>query len=212
MADGFVFFSSYYDSIQAQKKAKDRLLLYEAICGYAIKGTEPDQLPEHLKGYFVLMKPNIDSSLKRRKASQANGKKGGAPEGNQNARKQPKNNLEEQPENNLNKDMEKDVEKEKEYDRDNIADKPPRPRFVPPTVEEVREYCLSRKNGVDPDRFVAYYTSNGWMVGRNKMKDWKSAVHTWERSEYNKSTEVKNGRTKTDNPETEWQLPGVIKF
>lgn len=95
---------------------------------------------------------------------------------------------------------------------DNGADKPPSPRFIPPTVEEVREYCLSRNNSVDPARFVAYYTSNGWMVGRNKMKDWKSAVHTWERSEYNKSTEVMNGRTKADNPKTEWQLPGVIKF
>ncbi len=54
-------------------------------------------------------------------------------------------------------------------------------RFIPPTVEEVRQYCLERKNGVDPGRFCNFYASKGWMVGRNKMKDWKAAVRTWER-------------------------------
>lgn len=54
--------------------------------------------------------------------------------------------------------------------------------FVPPTVEEVRAYCESRHNNVDPETFVDFYTSKGWMVGKNKMKDWKSAVRTWERN------------------------------
>lgn len=53
-------------------------------------------------------------------------------------------------------------------------------RFVPPTVEEVREYCQGRGNLVDPNRFVDYYTANGWKVGRSAMKDWKAAVRTWE--------------------------------
>lgn len=56
-------------------------------------------------------------------------------------------------------------------------------RFAPPTVEEVSAYCLSRSNGVDPGRFVDYYTSNGWKVGKNPMKDWKAAVRTWEKGE-----------------------------
>jgi hypothetical protein len=51
-------------------------------------------------------------------------------------------------------------------------------RFVPPTVEEVAQYCFERMSKVDPQRFVDYYTSNGWMVGKNKMKDWKAAVRT----------------------------------
>lgn len=55
-------------------------------------------------------------------------------------------------------------------------------RFVPPTVEEVRAYCSERQNTVDAQRFVDYYTSNGWLVGRNKMKDWRAAVRTWERN------------------------------
>jgi hypothetical protein len=56
-------------------------------------------------------------------------------------------------------------------------------RFVPPTVEEVAQYCFERMSKVDPQRFVDYYTSNGWMVGKNKMKDWKAAVRTWDQKE-----------------------------
>ena len=56
-------------------------------------------------------------------------------------------------------------------------------RFTPPTVDEVRAYCLERGNCVNPQRFVDYYSSNGWMVGKNKMKDWQAAVRTWEQKE-----------------------------
>ena len=63
--------------------------------------------------------------------------------------------------------------------------------FVPPSREEVRDYCEERHNFVDPDRFVDYYTANGWMVGRNKMKDWKATVRTWE-----KNSEPKNQKRK----------------
>jgi hypothetical protein len=55
-------------------------------------------------------------------------------------------------------------------------------RFIPPTVEEVSAYCIERGNSVNPQRFIDHYTSNGWMVGKNKMKDWQAAVRTWERN------------------------------
>ena len=64
----------------------------------------------------------------------------------------------------------------------NVPTKPSK-RFTPPTVDEVREYCEERGNSVNPQRFVDYYSSNGWMVGKNKMKDWKAAVRTWEQKE-----------------------------
>ena len=54
--------------------------------------------------------------------------------------------------------------------------------FVKPTVDEVRAYCNERNNNVDAESFVDFYESKGWMVGKNKMKDWKAAVRTWERS------------------------------
>lgn len=51
---------------------------------------------------------------------------------------------------------------------------------VRPTLEEVKAYCRERKNAVDPQKWFDHYTSNGWRVGRNAMKDWKAAVRTWE--------------------------------
>ena len=53
--------------------------------------------------------------------------------------------------------------------------------FTPPTIEEVLEYCRSRNNNVDPEQFYDFYESKGWMIGKNRMKDWKAAVRTWER-------------------------------
>ena len=54
-------------------------------------------------------------------------------------------------------------------------------RFEKPTLEEVEAYCKERNNNVDAERFVNSYESKGWMVGKNKMKDWKASVTTWEK-------------------------------
>lgn len=56
-------------------------------------------------------------------------------------------------------------------------------RFTPPTVDEVRDYCRERGNAVDAERFVDFYAAKGWMVGKNRMKDWKAAVRTWEKED-----------------------------
>lgn len=71
----------------------------------------------------------------------------------------------------------------KQHCNNNKADKPPRTRFVPPSLEDVQSYCRERQNDVDAQRFIDYYTSNGWKVGKNSMKDWKAAVRNWERSD-----------------------------
>ena len=65
-----------------------------------------------------------------------------------------------------------------------MGDKSPEPTrsiFKPPTLEEVIAYCEERGNNVDAGKWYDFYASKGWMVGRNKMKDWKAAVRTWER-------------------------------
>jgi hypothetical protein len=66
-------------------------------------------------------------------------------------------------------------------DKDNICGSKSK-RFVPPTVEEIKEYCLERNNDVDANKFFDFYEAKGWMVGKNKMKDWKACVRTWEKS------------------------------
>ena len=71
-------------------------------------------------------------------------------------------------------------------------------RFTPPTIEEVTAYCIERNNSVDPQHFIDYYTSNGWLVGKNKMKDWKAAVRTWERNGYSANTKANNSQYKAN--------------
>lgn len=61
-----------------------------------------------------------------------------------------------------------------------------RTMFAPPTLEEIEHYCRERKNQVDTSRFFDFYEAKGWMVGKNKMKDWKAAVRTWEREDNQK--------------------------
>ena len=53
-------------------------------------------------------------------------------------------------------------------------------RFKAPTLEEVQEYCDERGNNIDPQAFIDFYEAKGWMVGKNKMKDWRACVRTWE--------------------------------
>ena len=71
--------------------------------------------------------------------------------------------------------------------------------FTPPTLEQVKEYCTERKNGVDAERFIDFYACKGWMVGKNKMKDWKAAVRTWERSDSGGRTGTSSKPKKSDN-------------
>lgn len=58
-----------------------------------------------------------------------------------------------------------------------------RMRFTPPTLENVRVYCQEKGYDVDAERFIDFYESKGWMVGKNRMKDWKAAVRNWARQE-----------------------------
>ena len=187
MVNGFLMLPSYYDAIRPLPD-NQRLALYDAIMDYAFGGKEPDGLSPILKGYFVLLRPNIDSSSKRYSASVGNGKKGGRP-----PKGKPNGNpgkTQAKPSENQEKDKEKEMEREME----GMGDAPsaltptptPEPRscFVPPTLEEVAAYVRERGSMVDPQEFIDFYAAKGWMVGRNKMKDWKAACRNaekWER-------------------------------
>ena len=106
----------------------------------------------------------------------------------------------------IDKEIDKDIDKDKELDRekkekeeytpsvvysscsgallqsaqDTETKKTKPSRFIPPTVDQVKAYCEERGNGIDPQRFVDFYSSKGWMVGKNKMKDWRAAIRGWE--------------------------------
>ena len=88
----------------------------------------------------------------------------------------------------------KDTDKDSEQDTDKDTDSPQHKkkkedkeiknkysRFVAPSVEEVRDYCSQRNNGIDAEEFVNFYQANGWVQGKGKpIKDWKACVRTWE--------------------------------
>ena len=209
MADKFTFFASYYEAI-AELDDKTRLKVYDMICRYALYGEIIDSENPIEKSLFTVIKPVIDAGEKRGR--------GGAPVGNQNARKTTKKQLKKQPENNskttqnnakttiettvettetnninINKNINKNININKNK---NINSK--RGGFAPPTLSEVQAYCKERNNTVNAETFVDFYQSKDWCVGKNKMKDWKAAVRTWE----NKSRQ----ENKQQEPETDTDL------
>lgn len=90
-------------------------------------------------------------------------------------------------------ELKKEIKIEKEIDS-SASTTTKRKRFEKPTLSEIEQYCIERKNNVNAEQFFDYYESNGWKVGKNSMKDWKAAVRTWERSEYRKPNSKKNSK------------------
>lgn len=185
----FTFYRSFFEAVFKIKNKAARAEAYDAICKYALFNDAPDvdKMSDAAAIAFMLIKPNLDAS--RRKAK--SGKNGGSTKqitskaeanSKQSGSKVEANDKQEQPAS--------EIEKEKEREKENEC-YPPTPlpggtkakRFISPTVDEVAAYCQERGNGLDPEAFVDFYASKGWMVGKNPMKDWKAAVRTWERSE-----------------------------
>ena len=187
----FTFYRSYYEAVRELPK-KEQCAVMLAICAYALDEEEPN-LTGTAKAIFSLVRPTLDAS--RRKA--ISGKAGGE-------RKQTESKTEasgkqtEREKENKNKNKNK---KENEC----YTPKPPNGRFVPPTVEEVADYCKDRGNKVDPQQFVDHYTSNGWKVGgRGAMKDWKAAVRNWEKNGFSAKKKSPNNMAGQDfNASTE---------
>lgn len=96
-------------------------------------------------------------------------------------------------------DKSKSIEKDIEID----IKKNTKEKFIPPTVEDVRAYCEERKNKVDPEMFIDFYESKGWMVGKNKMKNWKACVRTWEKKDGRGKQDDDGGSTKTEYTDEE---------
>lgn len=101
---------------------------------------------------------------------------------------------------------EEELELDKELDKDIKDNRAKSTRFVPPTHEEVENYCLERNNKVDAERFIDFYSSKGWMVGKNKMKDWKACIRTWERSN---STSTQNTQKQVKKSALEMVLENI---
>ena len=196
--DSFVFYRSFYEAIRRQPK-KVQADIYNTIADYALNGTE--QTGGTLAEVVLKMaKPQIDANNQRR----SNGAKGGRPKtsGFENKNQESKKETsgfesgnhrlqDAKPNVNANANVNDNGNENVNVNVSDKQDKPARPRtFKPPSLEEVQEYCKSRRSSVNAERFMDYYTANGWKVGKNSMKDWKAAVRNWERQEAERSENV----------------------
>ena len=165
MRDSVLFYRSFYDALK-NIPPDERLKVYDAIMEYGMYDRDPD-LDGVSLAIFLLAKPQIDANNKRY----------------ENGCKAKKKRTVSETEANTKQDLSECEAKEKEKEKEKVKVKDNNKIFKPPTVDDVRAYCTERGNGVNPQSFVDFYESKGWMIGKNKMKDWKAAVRTWERSE-----------------------------
>lgn len=173
--DSITMFKSFYMAVQGMSD-KDRVQFYEAVMEYGYFGKEPE-IDGVIGAIFKAIRPVLDRSNDAR----TNGRKGGRPRKTENDDEMVKTTLlttletERKGKERKGKDMDTERDTEKEHKRKGDSS-----RFAPPTLDDVAAYCTERGNGIDPQRFIDYYQSNGWKVGKNPMKDWKAAVRTWE--------------------------------
>ena len=173
MSESFVFYKSFADAIR-ELPAEQYKAVMVALSDYALAGVIPEEMDPVLRGFFLLMKPQIDANNARRENGRNGakyGKLGGRPKTE--TPSEPQENPTETPNVNVNDNV-----NVKEKDT-NVSQKKSS-AFRKPTVDEVRAYCLERRNNVDPQRFVDFYEAKGWKVGSQSMKDWKACVRTWE--------------------------------
>lgn len=178
-------FVDYLDAIEPLGDA-ERGRLFTSLLTYARTGEAP-QLGGNERFLFPMMRAQLDRDI----AAMA-----GVSEARSKAAKASKSSKCEQMQqmqaNAANADKSsKDKDKDKDKDDDKKGNGAREARFTPPSIEEVAAYCQERGNSVDAARFVDFYSSKGWMVGKSRMKDWKAAVRNWERSSDAKATPVK---------------------
>ena len=105
-------------------------------------------------------------------------------------------------------DIETETERKEEREENALCEnanaKKPK-QFVPPTVEEVREYCQQRKSGVDPVRFWEYFDTGGWKDSEGKpVRNWKQKLITWETHSKEKGKEKYDSTADSSNALSEW--------
>jgi len=96
----------------------------------------------------------------------------------------------------------KEEEREESPPFPSVEIKEPKKKTIPPLIDDVKVYCQERKNNIDPEAWMAYYNSNGWMVGKNKMRDWKAAIITWEKRGGDGRGQQQTNNTRGDRSQT----------
>ncbi len=185
-------FVDYLDAIEPLGDA-ERGRLFTSLLEYARTGEAP-QLCGNERFLFPMMRAQIDrdtASMVGLSEARSRAGKTGAEAKQANAKFAKQNK---QMPNLLSKssyDKDKDEDEDKDKDKDESI--PRVKRFTPPTLDDVSAYVRERGSNVDPQRFLDFYASKGWMVGKNPMKDWKAAVRTWEKRDSEQNKPFGNG-------------------
>ena len=177
-------FVDYLDAIEPLGDA-ERGRLFTSLLEYARTGEAP-QLGGNERFLFPMMRAQIDrDNATMTGLSEARSKAGKigaeAKQANSGFAKQNKQMPNLPSKSSYDKDKDKDKDKGKDKDKDESITRAR--RFTPPTLDDVLAYVRERGSDVDPQRFLDFYASKGWMIGKNPMKDWKAAVRTWEKRE-----------------------------
>ena len=155
--------------VTGELNAQEKGRLIDAIVLYAQGGDWQEQIKGNERYLFPAFRKQIDraNEVSEARAEAGRASKPKQTETKASKSKQNETNANKTPNNNNNKEEEKEDNKKENR------------RFTPPAREEVMAYISEKGYRVDADRWIAYYESNGWRVGRNPMKDWKAAVRTW---------------------------------
>ena len=155
--------------------------LFKSMLAYAETGAAPD-LRGNEKFVWNAAKQIIDRERDFSDKQAEKGKKGGRPKKPEKADESQQKP--EKADESRKSQKDKDKENYKEINSKEFTKKAATATFTPPTVEEVRKYCSERKNTVNPQAFVDYYTGRGWYLSKGvKVKDWRACVRTWEQRE-----------------------------
>lgn len=193
MNESFVFYRSFAEALEQlpPEQYKEAMV---AICRYGLDGVMENTEDPVCHAIMTLVKPQIDANAKRRES----GRKGADSRWHSDSKSmandskpiasvcEPMPNANANANANVNANVKEKGEKKAK-------------RFLPPSVSDVAAYCRERNNGIKPQQFVDFYTSKGWKIGKNPMKDWKAAVRTWEQKDDTRAAPARYGEQRADD-------------
>lgn len=173
MRESFTFFRSFAEGLNDIEDDATYRRMCNAIINYALYDQEPDLHGLEMTA-FRTWRSNIDASNRRRDGSRSlQVDDRSVQEGGRSVRVS---------------DRSLQVDGTNKNKNINIKEKEKVVRFKPPTPQEVQQYAVEHGYSINADRFVDFYESKGWMIGKSKMKDWKAAVRNWSRSQRQEKT------------------------
>lgn len=203
--NSFVIYTDCLEQLEVIPDA-ERGVLFLEVLKYARTGVVPTIENPFLKALFLGFKNQIDRDTAKYdevcKKRAESGRQGGIKKAENlaNATKSKQN-------------LANVADNDNESDNDNVNDidikknKGKTSRFTPPTLQEVENYIKEKGYSIDAEAFIAFYDSNGWLVGKNKMKSWKSAVTTWAKREEKQPQRPTASAKRTNNVNSIWENP-----